>query len=70
LPRPRHPIRPHRWHVHVPLDVAAAVELRLYDAARGSTLYGTRSTLITGLLRKWLADPSLFPIDHNLDNAA
>jgi hypothetical protein len=62
MPRPRNYPRSRKMHVNLPEDVIAEVDEKLYDPARGKTLYGGYSTLITNLLRKWLEDPSILPI--------
>lgn len=43
------------WKCRVPVDVAASVDLILYDPVRKVTAYGERSALVGRLLKDWLA---------------
>lgn len=43
------------WKCRVPVDVAASVDLILYDPVRNVTAYGERSALVGRLLKEWLA---------------
>lgn len=43
------------WKCRVPVDVAASVDLILYDPVRNVTAYGERSALVGKLLKDWLA---------------
>ena len=55
-------IPPVVWKCSIPSDVAAQVDLILLDPVRGVPEYGKRSSLVTELLRAWLAaqkSPSL-----------
>jgi metal-responsive CopG/Arc/MetJ family transcriptional regulator len=40
--------------ISLPNELAASVDLALFDPVRGRTRYGARSRLIAELLRKWL----------------
>lgn len=62
MPRRRTSPRPRAIHVNIPEDVLAPVDEKLFDPYRGKPIYGGYSTLITHLLRKWLEDPSILPI--------
>ena len=42
--------------ISLPVEVAADVDLALFDPVRGKIKYGARSRLIAGLLRKWLTE--------------
>lgn len=64
MPRPRHEVRPHDWKLSIPQDLAAEVDLRLWDPVLQKPRYGGRSELVTTLLRQWLAaqqDPEVSP---------
>jgi metal-responsive CopG/Arc/MetJ family transcriptional regulator len=54
LPRPRHEVRPHDWKLSIPQDLAAEVDLLLWDPVLQKPRYGGRSELVTQLLRGWL----------------
>jgi hypothetical protein len=54
--------RPRAIHVNIPEDVLALVDEKLYDPYKGKPIYGGYSILVTHLLRKWLEDPSILPI--------
>ena len=43
------------WKCRIPVDVAAQVDLILYDPVRNVTAYGERSALVARLLKDWLA---------------
>ncbi len=45
-----------QWKVTIPSHIAAAVEVRLFDHARGKPAYGRRSQLISDLLEVWLTE--------------
>jgi hypothetical protein len=42
------------WKCHIPVDVAAKVDLLHLDPVRGTPAYGSRSSLVTRLLREYL----------------
>ena len=66
LARPRNIIRPHDWKLSSPVDLAAEVDMYLWDPVLQKPKYGGRSELITLLLRQWLAtqrDPEM-PVAH------
>lgn len=42
------------WNIALPVDLAAKVELRLFDPVSSRPLYGERSKLVQALLREWL----------------
>lgn len=54
--RKSHTDPPVEIKVHVPTSVIGKVELALVDPVRGKPTYGSRSKLITRLLRDWLDD--------------
>lgn len=54
MPRPRNEIRPHDWKLSIPQDLAAEVDLLLWDPVMQKPKYGGRSSLIADLLRLWL----------------
>lgn len=56
MPRPRHEVRPHDWKLSVPQDLAAEVDLLLWDPVAQKPRYGGRSALVTQLLRRWLSE--------------
>lgn len=43
------------WKFHIPVDLAAEVELLLKDPLRERVKYGARSDLLERLLRDWIA---------------
>ncbi len=63
MARPRNKPRPRAMHISLPEDVVAQVDEKLYDPSKGKPLYGGYSILVTHLLRKWLEDPSILPIE-------
>lgn len=54
--------RPRKIHLSLPEDVIAAVDEKLFDPSRGKPLYGGYSTLVSHLLRRWLEDPDILPL--------
>ena len=42
------------WKFHIPVDLAAQVELLLKDPVRDKVKYGERSKLLETLLRQWI----------------
>lgn len=42
------------WKFHIPMDLAAEVELLLQDPMREKVKYGARSVLLETLLRGWV----------------
>ncbi len=46
--------RPIRWEIAIPTSLATQVELLLSDPLLGKPKYGTRSALMTKLIRDWL----------------
>lgn len=54
MARPRNPIRPHDWKLSIPRDLAAEVDMHLWDPALQKPKYGGRSELVAVLLRQWL----------------
>ena len=63
MPRRRTSPRPRAIHVNIPEDVLAQLDEKLYDPSRGKPIYGGYTTIVTHLLRKWLEDPSILPIE-------
>lgn len=55
MPRPRYTVPRAEWKLHLPLDLAAEVELLLLDPLREKPKYGARNALVERLLREWLA---------------
>lgn len=49
------------WKCRIPIDIAASVDLILYDPVRCTQAYGERSALVTKLLRDWL-DSQRLPV--------
>lgn len=43
------------WKVHIPIPVAAKIDIFLLDPVTGSTRHGARSAFVTQLLVEWLA---------------
>lgn len=43
-----------QWSIMIPSTLAAQVELILFDPLRGKTGFGTRSRLVSQLLKDWL----------------
>ena len=43
------------WKCQIPVDVATKVDLFLLDPLTGRPVYGSRSALVTSLLRAWLS---------------
>lgn len=56
MSRRRNAIRPVCKKLSLPSDLVAAVEERLFDAARGKPAYGAFAELTAALLRKWVDD--------------
>mgnify|MGYP000417343033 CR=1 FL=1 len=54
MPRPRNHVRPHDWKLSIPRDLAADVDMRLWDPVLQKPKYGGRSGLVADLLRRWL----------------
>ena len=54
--RPRHSVRPHDWKLSIPQDLAAEIDLQLWDPILQKPKYGGRSELVTALLRRWLSE--------------
>lgn len=42
------------WKLHVPIDLAARLDLLCLDPARGILSYGARSALVSQLIREYL----------------
>ena len=55
--------RPRTLHISIPEDVVVEVDQRLYDPFKGKTLYGGYAVLVTALLRLWLENPSIIPME-------
>jgi len=55
LGRRPHDIAPHQWKITIPSDLAAEVELLLFDPLTGKPQYGGRAKLLEVLLREWVA---------------
>jgi hypothetical protein len=47
------------WKCRVPIDIAAQVDLILYDPVRNITAYGERSALVGKLLKEWLVSQKI-----------
>ena len=43
------------WKCQIPVDVATKVDLLLLDPLTNKPVYGSRSVLVTSLLRAWLS---------------
>lgn len=43
------------WKIHLPIPIAAKVDLLLLDPVTGKTRVGAKSNLVTHLLVQWLA---------------
>lgn len=43
------------WKCHIPVDVAAKIDMVTFDPVKGKVKYGARSSFVTQLLRDWLA---------------
>jgi len=54
LGRRPHDVAPHQWKVTIPSDLAAEVELLLFDPLTGKPQYGGRAKLLEALLREWV----------------
>lgn len=56
MPKPPRVDRPVNKNLSLPTSVIAAVELRLYSEVEQRVPHGMLSTLVTGLLKQWLAE--------------
>ncbi len=61
--RPRSKPRSRAVHIRIPEDILAQVDEKLFDPYRGKPLYGGYAFLVSNLLRKWLEDPGILPIE-------
>ena len=52
--RPSKLIPTTEWKCHIPVDIAAKVDMLHLDPVRGTPAYGARSALVTHLLREYL----------------
>jgi metal-responsive CopG/Arc/MetJ family transcriptional regulator len=57
--RPPNPDAIKYWKISIPASLAGAVELALLDTANNRPIYGSRSELISKLLREWLTSEAL-----------
>jgi hypothetical protein len=64
MTRLRKQIRRRKIHVSLPEDLIAVIENQFFDPLRDRPQYGIFATLITGLLKKWVADPSIYPLSQ------
>jgi hypothetical protein len=53
--RPANTIPTIDWKCHIPVPIAAKVDIFLLDPVTGKTRHGARSGLVTQLLIQWLA---------------
>lgn len=52
------------WKCRIPVDLVVRVDMLLLDPVRQRPIYGSRSELVTRLLRAWLAtQQGTIPID-------
>lgn len=56
MPRPRKVDRPMRCETTVPQSIHAKVMLELYSEVEGKVPFGAWSSLVSGLLAKWLEE--------------
>lgn len=54
MPRVKSPIRPVQKSIHLPEDLVARVDLKLYSALENRVPFGAWSELIQALLNRWL----------------
>lgn len=57
--RPANPIPTIDWKCHIPIPIAAKVDVFLLDPVTKRTRHGARSGLVTDLLIKWLAEKGI-----------
>lgn len=57
--RPANPIPTIDWKCHIPIPIAAKVDVFLLDPVTQRTRHGARSGLVTDLLIKWLAEKGI-----------
>ena len=62
MTRPRKTVRRRKVHISLPEDLIGAIENQFFDPIRQRPQYGIFAILVSGLLRKWLVDPSIYPI--------
>ena len=53
--RPANPVPTIDWKCHIPLPIAAKVDIFLLDPVTLKTRHGARSALVTQLLIQWLS---------------
>ena len=53
--RPANPVPTIDWKCHIPLPIAAKVDVFLLDPVTNHTRHGARSALVTQLLIQWLS---------------
>lgn len=61
MTRGRPPADSVKWHISLPVDLAAAIEALLFDPLSMSAPYGARSKLVNELLEKWLSEQTTSP---------
>lgn len=57
--RPANPIPTIDWKCHIPVPIAAKVDVFLLDPVTQRTRHGARSSLVTDLLIRWLAEKGI-----------
>jgi len=63
--RPKNTIPSIDFKIHIPIPVAAKVDIFLLDPVTGKTRHGARSQLVTQLLINWLASKGVQPYLEN-----
>ena len=56
MPRPKLTTPKVLWRIRIPEDLAAEVDLLLFDPVTGNPRYGSKAQLMEQLLRDWVED--------------